>query len=235
MGQSGRKPGTIRHVVILLRAVYAKARVWRLYAGETPGRTAAPAKGDARRARYLTPEEARLLLAELKKRSLTVWRQANISLQTGMRAGEIMALRGEHIDLAADTIRIADSKSGKARSVYITGALKEIFVGMDLKNGQLLFPARGKDGRQTDISSSFARAVEAMGLNRGISDPRDKVVFHSLRHTFASWLVQRGVPLYTVASLLGHSSMVMTQRYAHLSPDVRRAAVENIDKIICHG
>ena len=52
-----------------------------------------------------------------------------------------------------------------------------------------------------------------------------KVVFHTLRHTFASWLVMKGVPLYTVSKLLGHSSLVMTYRYAHLAPDVQKDAV----------
>jgi integrase family protein len=67
--------------------------------------------------------------------------------------------------------------------------------------------------------------VEKLGLNAGVNDPRQKVVFHTLRHTFASWLVQKGVPLHTVAELMGHRSIAMTQRYAHLSPESLRNAV----------
>jgi len=59
-----------------------------------------------------------------------------------------------------------------------------------------------------------------------IQDTRQRVVFHSLRHTFASWLVQRGEPLYTVAKLMGHTTLEMTQRYSHLAPDsLRKAAL----------
>ena len=66
--------------------------------------------------------------------------------------------------------------------------------------------------------------MKELGLNKDISDGRQKVVFHTLRHTFASWLVQKGTPLYTVAELMGHTSLEMTQRYAHLAPDTMRKA-----------
>jgi integrase len=68
--------------------------------------------------------------------------------------------------------------------------------------------------------------VAELGFNKGITDARQKLVFHSLRHTFASWLVQRGTPIYEVAKLLGHSTVRMTERYSHLAPDtVRQAAL----------
>ena len=72
-------------------------------------------------------------------------------------------------------------------------------------------------------------------LNEGITDPRDKVVFHTLRHTFASWLVQAGVPLYTVQRLMGHKSIVMTQRYAHLAPDQGAEAARLLSGISLTG
>jgi site-specific recombinase XerD len=71
--------------------------------------------------------------------------------------------------------------------------------------------------------------VASLGLNKGITDRRDKFVFHSLRHSFASWLVQAGQPLYTVARLLGHSTTAMTERYSHLCPDNFRNAVNCLE------
>ena len=62
-----------------------------------------------------------------------------------------------------------------------------------------------------------------------IQDARQRVVFHSLRHTFASWLVQRGTPLYTVAELMGHTTLEMTKRYSHLAPDSLRKAALSLE------
>ena len=75
-------------------------------------------------------------------------------------------------------------------------------------------------------------AVNDLGFNDGITDRRQKLVFHSLRHTFASWLVQMGKPLYTVSRLMGHSSIKMTERYAHLAPETQRAAAMELEGIL---
>lgn len=65
-------------------------------------------------------------------------------------------------------------------------------------------------------------------LNRGIKDRRERVCFHTLRHTFASWLVQKGYPLAMVGNLLGHKDIKMTMRYAHLAPNQARLAVSSL-------
>ncbi len=70
--------------------------------------------------------------------------------------------------------------------------------------------------------------MERLGLNDGIDDPRDKVVFHTLRHTFASWLAIQGTPILTLKELMGHKSLAMTERYAHLMPDVKREAIKGL-------
>jgi integrase len=69
-------------------------------------------------------------------------------------------------------------------------------------------------------------------MNEGVTDARQKVVFHTLRHTFASWLVMRGVPLYDVAKLMGHNTIVMTQRYGHLAPDRLMASAAGLSGIL---
>ena len=70
--------------------------------------------------------------------------------------------------------------------------------------------------------------MDDLKLNKGVKDPRDKVVAHTWRHTFASWLTMEGVPLPTVQKLLGHQTLEMTLRYAHLAPSHEREAVEKI-------
>ena len=99
--------------------------------------------------------------------------------------------------------------------------LKQRYTVQD--NHRLLFPtADGK--KRVQVSRAFMKCVSQLGFNDGVTDSRQRVVFHTLRHTFASWLVQKGVPLHTVAELMGYKSIAMTQRYAHLSPDSLRNA-----------
>lgn len=88
---------------------------------------------------------------------------------------------------------------------------------------EYVFPAQN-GAKRNWVSDTFERVVDQLGLNDGITDSRQRVVFHTLRHTFASWLVQDGTPLYTVAELMGHTTLEMTKRYSHLSPDTVRAA-----------
>ena len=85
-------------------------------------------------------------------------------------------------------------------------------------------------GKIKRVSFSFYRAVDELKLNEGISDPRQKVVYHTLRHTFASWLVESGESLYTVSRLLGHSSLEMAARYSHIGESTLQNARQEARK-----
>lgn len=80
------------------------------------------------------------------------------------------------------------------------------------------------------ISKLFRGVVARLDFNIGITALRQLVCSHTLRHTYASWLVMRGKPLYTVQRLLGHQSSAMTERYSHLAPDYLREAVKGLDE-----
>ena len=69
-----------------------------------------------------------------------------------------------------------------------------------------------------------------LGLNDGVEDRRHRLSFHSFRHTCASRLAIAGVPLYTIKEILGHHSITMTERYAHLMPSVMRDALKTLEK-----
>jgi integrase len=87
----------------------------------------------------------------------------------------------------------------------------------------LVFPDR--NGKKiVAISQSFRKIIHKLDFNEGITDRRQEITFHSLRHTFASWLALQGESLITLKEMLGHKSTVMTERYSHLIPDHKRKA-----------
>ena len=227
MKDSGRAPRTINYVLFLVKHAFNKAIEWELYTGRNPCMKVKKLKENNKRLRFLLPFEAKELLAELKRRSIQTYEIAVMSLFTGMRAGEIFNLKFGDIDLENGIIHIKNPKNGEDRTAYITKEVREILENKKGKANEFVF--RDRNGKRIkQVSKAFERAVKKLGLNDGVEDRKDKVVFHTLRHTFASWLVMKGVPLYTVSKLMGHKSIEMTERYSHLSPDTKRYAVESI-------
>ena len=153
-----------------------------------------------------------------------------LSLYTGMRFGEIASLTWQDIDFDNGIIYIKDPKNRKGRVAYMIEEVKEFLLNkkQNSDTNSLIFSTKNND-KMTAITNSFKHAVNMLGLNNGITDPRDKVVFHTIRHTFASWLVQDGTPLYTVKELLGHKSIAMTERYSHLAENTMREAVKKLE------
>lgn len=229
-------PQSQKHVLTLLGEIFNQARKWGLFEGESPTKQVKLLQSDNRRMRFLTKEEAQRLLSELKSRSPELWRMSLLSLHTGMRAGEIFHLRWEHINFADRTVTIMDGKGEQSRVCHMTEQVLEMLQDLannqETKAGKLVFPKQGTENEvRYQTGSGFQNIVRSVGLNEGITDRRNRIVFHSLRHTFASWLVQKGVPLYTVQKLMGHKTVIMTQRYAHLAPDQGREAAKILSEL----
>lgn len=187
---------------------------------------------DNRRQRHLSHQEARELLALTARRSPQLHDICLLSLHTGLRAGEIFKLRWEDVNFETGTLLVRDPKSGKNRYAYLTQATRTMLIHRkdEASSPPLFQQADGSPLRE--VSRTFERIVEELGWNQGQADPRLKVVFHTLRHTFASWHVQQGTPLYTVAKLMGHASLTMTERYSHLAPEGLRAAMREFEQTI---
>lgn len=234
MAKDGKAPRTIHYTLAIIRQVFNYAKRNDLFDGDNPTSKVKKPTTDNRRTRFLTPEEAEALLAEIKKRSPQTHDITLLSLQTGMRAGEIFSLTWGDIDFDRGIITLWNTKNGRTRPAFMTGAVKEMLLARRPKEFdpvELVFPGRqGVKIRQ--ISDSFNRAVTKLRLNQGISDPRQKVCFHTCRHSFASWLVENGTDLYTVKELLGHSDFKMTSRYAHLGDNSLQAAVKGLERTI---
>jgi integrase len=225
----GLAAATVKHVLVLIRQLFNKAISWGMWTGENPIKKVKLPRLNNQRERFLTKAEAQLLLKEL-----ATWGRHNhdicmLSLHTGMRAGEIFSLMWQHIDLDNNMILVADPKNGRSRKAFMTPTIRNMFSKME-KGDPEDYVFASRDGDRIDrISNTFMLAVENLNFNEGITDPRQKVVFHTLRHTFASWLAIQGTPILTIKELLGHQTLAMTERYSHLSPDHKRQAIEGIE------
>lgn len=199
---------TVAHEVgFLRRAVAAAVRDGLAESNPVP-RHKAPRGG---RVRYLTDEEESRLLAELTPFGVDL---VLFAANTGLRQGEQFGLRWQHVDLDARLLRIPTSKTGEPRTVPLNETARAILRRQ---------PRRLSDPRvfPTNCHNWQARQFQPAMQRAGIEDFR----WHDLRHTFASRLVMGGVDLRTVADLLGHRSIQMTMRYAHLAPGHRASAV----------
>ena len=232
----GKSAQTVRHVIALISQIWNMAQVHDVVSGENPCRRVKKPQQDSRRMRFLTPNEATALLNALKVRSKDTYDSAVLSLFAGLRAGEIHALTWSDVNFEAGTLYIRDPKNRHSRHAYLSIEIEQVLKDREVENKKyaLIFPSV-KGGQRIAVSDTFEKVVNELGLNEDINDARQKVVFHTLRHTFASWLVQRGTPLYTVAELMGHTSLEMTKRYAHLAPDTMRQAALGLSGILGHG
>ena len=174
------------------------------------------------RVRWLTRSQAAALVAvagRLGPRAGHLADVVTLALHTGMRKGELLGLTWSQVDMEHGLIVLEgrQTKSGKRRAIPLNGPALAALESRRAKAGAapLVF------GGVKDVKRSFTHACQLAG----ITDFR----FHDLRHTFASWLVQAGVPLPEVRDLLGHASIEMTERYAHLAPERLRGAVARLE------
>lgn len=221
-----RTPRTALYVLAVIRQVFNYAKSRDLYYGDNPVNKVKKPSRDNRRNRFLTKQEAETLLNHLKESSGQLHDMALISLRCGLRAGEIFTLTWNNIDFEHEILTAMDTKTKKNKNVIMTKDVIKILENRAKNydsNGLIFVSANGT--KINEISNTFSRIIEKLGFNDGITDDRQKVVFHTLRHTYASWLVMSGVDLYTVQRLMGHSTISMTERYSHLAPDHLKKAV----------
>lgn len=214
---------TVNHELRMVRAFFNRLKDWDLVTENPCDRV-----GDIRVVEttrpYLNSADLGKLLDHLKGSSLRD--VVLFAAMTGLRRGEIVNLRWTDVDLERNLIIVRSSvsyqtKAGKIRNVPLNSAAKSILETRG-RVAEFVFP--GKRGGRLNgnfIRARFKKAVRDCGLEPILH-------FHSLRHTFASLLVQRGISLYHVQKLLGHSSTRVTEIYAHLSGAELQPSVDKL-------
>ncbi len=173
------------------------------------------------RTRYFTEYEAEQLFAYLKSKS-ELWHDiAFLAIHTGMRAGEILSIREECVSLENKSITLFKTKSGRTRNVPLNDCALEVIQKYSLRKLTYFF----SNNEIREVSPLFRQAIKDLKFNENIENNQNRLVFHSLRHTFASWLSQKGVATTIVQDLLGHETIQMTLRYSHLAPEQSHNAV----------
>ena len=174
------------------------------------------------RLRWLTHEEAtNLLVACRKSKNKALPDLAEFSMFTGVRRGEALGLTWDRVDRARGVIRLELTKSGHRREVPLSSNADAVLARRWRPEAKgYVFGSRNWNS----FRSAWEAALDAAGI--------ESFRFHDLRHTFASWLVQRGRTLKEVQEALGHQTISMTMRYSHLAPDHLRAAVAVLDGVL---
>lgn len=240
---------TIQYVLQLTRQAFHVARKLGVYAGDSPTRNVRWPKLDNMKLRYLTAEQAEILLKALAEKSKTLHDASLLSLHCGLRFGEIAALKWSCVNWDVGTLAILNAKAG-SRIAYLTDRAKEMLeqrkhnIDDNLKkdkpdNGkpkitdELIFKKRsGSEGPMAQASKVFSDVVDSLKLNEGITDSKQKITFHSLRHSYATHLYESTHDLYLTQRSLGHASGEMTKRYAKMNESRLREGAEAIEKAL---
>lgn len=215
-----------------------------LFSGVNPavlsrrGRGVHVPKNDARRLRILNDKEITTLLAYQGRRKeafADLHDMILLSLDIGPRAGELVHIRRESCDPVTGAVRIY--KGSRDNDTTKGGASRLLFAGQLFPearemlrsrlsqpgNGPYLFP--GPDGKARDangLNRAMRRIMEKLKFNEGVDDPRNTVVWHTLRHTYATKMLEAGTDIYTLKELMGHASVTTTEIYLHLCDRAKR-------------
>jgi site-specific recombinase XerD len=207
---------TARKYYLALSAAFELALTWG-HVTENPWRRANKPRTPEVLPAYFTREEFRSLLAVISDRD---YRElVTIAALTGLRRGELLAMQWDWVDLSRRVLTVQNSahfttKNKRARVVPLCDEVLAVLLSRRERmssEGGPVFHWHGQPLSEERVSRKLKTAIVKAGLPTGLH-------WHSLRHSFASWLVQGGVSLYQVGKLLGHSSTTVTEKYAHLVP-----------------
>ncbi len=218
---------SVRHLLVTLNAMYKYVISTKQYSGNIPTENIQHEQLNNIRERYLTLDEIKKLLTVCQNTNYEIYLFVRLSLSTGGRVGTIATIKSMDIKPNNNSLVLSDHKNNDTYIGFYNDELKEL-----LNERVLELPS------PTDTIIKLARSSITYKLgsimdvlfNQNIAhdDRKNRVVPHTLRHTFASQLAIAGTPILTIQRLLNHKSIEMTMRYAKLAPDQGMDAVINL-------
>jgi integrase len=211
-------PATVNRELALLKHMFNLAERWSLHRGSNPVRLVKFLREDNLKFQTLSEEEERALLAQCPPylQDMIVF-----AINTGLRSGEIFNLKWEDIDLERRRLKVIVRKTRRPLELPLNeGALGVLEAWYGMKRGPFVFFNQETGDRFKDVKLGLKNACKRAGLSG--------ITWHTFRHTFASRLTRSGVDIVTVKELLGHSSIVVTMRYAHSNDETKARAVEKL-------
>ncbi len=235
--QTGNKPATINRHIATIKHMFTKAVEWDMVEEDTLKRIrrAKMLEENNRRLRFLSKEECQTLIAVCDKQLIHLKPIVVMALNTGMRKSEILNLKWDNVDRTHGFILLDHTKNGERREIPINATLKatleELFKGTAKRPRRIDVPFVFYDYTTKkpylNVHHSFVTACK----KAKIRDFR----FHDLRHTFASQLIMAGIDITTIKELLGHKTLTMTLRYAHLAPSHKVKAVDILNDTLTNS
>lgn len=218
-------PKTVNNICGLAKRIIAVAVEWEILQA-SPWQAVKPLKIQQQPFAFWMPEESAKFLAFCQKADPVLWEVCLVALHTGMRRGEIQGLKRDCLDFDNRLITVRRSwndklkvlsevtKSKQVRRIRMTPEVFSVLQARMVRPADsLVFP---------EAATLGTKQVKRIAKRGGVTPIR----FHDLRHTFASQLAMAGTALAVIQALLGHSTMAMTERYAHLHPDTLAGAVD---------
>ncbi len=218
--EAGRMPATINRELACMKHMYTIA-VRNEIARSNPVKMVRFLREDNVIQRVLSRSDEEKLL-EFAKPSIK--RVVICALETGMRLSEILNLLWKDVDMNNSTITVRKTKTGRIREIPISRRLMDVFgeIRKESSSGHVF---RHSDGSPIkSLKEGYKNALANSGLKA------KNYRFHDMRHTFATRLAESGVDVFTIKELLGHSTILTTQRYAHPGRKVKRDAIAELSR-----
>ncbi len=220
--EQGARPSTINRELNTIKAMLNKAVAWGCLS-RNPAQTVRKLKETKRQVRFLSPDEIKSLISAANERMRLM---IMTFLYTGLRRDELINATWNDLDFKRKLLIVQSKedwhpKDYEVRHIPLNDKLLGLLRPLNRNNSRYIFSTKG-GGRLIGniLSRDFRKLVRILGIKNAS--------IHTLRHTFASYLVMNRVDIYTVQKLLGHSSIKTTEIYAHLAPDYLKSAIARL-------